>query len=64
MNSIEVMTRKGINLFDTVRFSHNTGDHTCVVTKIRKGGVVLRTPDSKDKTFFVYGSALDNISKL
>ena len=63
MNTIETMDFKGINLFDTVNYTHNTGTYTCVVTQIKKGGIMLRTVDNKDKMFFVYGKALDNISK-
>lgn len=63
-NAIDTMALKGINLFDTVTYRHNTGTYTCVVTKIKVGGVVLRTPDNKDKPFFVYGGRLDNIIKI
>lgn len=63
MNTIEVMSKKGINLFDTVRYEHNTGVYTCILIKIRRGGVILRTPDNRDKPFFVYGDGLDNITK-
>lgn len=64
MNTIETMTHKGINVFDTVSYKHNTGVYTCVVTKIKTGGVVIRSVDNKDKCFFVYGDTLNNITKI
>ena len=64
MNTTETMAVKGINVFDTVTYEHSTGTYTCVVTKIKTGGVVLRTPDNKDKMFFVYGNGLNNITKI
>ena len=63
MNTVETMVVKGINLFDTVTYEHSTGTYTCVVTKIKTGGVILHTTDNKDKMFFVYGKGLDNITK-
>ncbi|MFM6001976.1 MAG: hypothetical protein ACKPA7_01445 [Sphaerospermopsis kisseleviana] len=62
MDTIETMMHKGINLFDTVTYKHNTGSYTCVVTKVKKGGIILRTVDNKDKSFFVYGKGLDNVT--
>lgn len=63
MNTIETMDHKGINLFDTVNYAHSTGNYACVVTKIKTGGIMLRTVDNKDKMFFVYGKSLDNVTK-
>lgn len=63
-NAIDTMGTKGINVFDTVSYKHNAGVYTCVVTKIRTGGVVIRSVDNKDKMFLVYGNGLNNITKL
>lgn len=64
MNTTETMAVKGINVFDTVSYKHSTGVYTCIVTKIKTGGVVIRSVDNKDKMFLVYGNQLDYITKV
>lgn len=63
-NAIEVMQNKGVKEFDTVTYEHGTGKRTCIVLKIKVGGVMLRTIDNKDKPFLAYGDMLQNISKV